>query len=189
MRWIAAALVLLSVTVGLILFWPGFEGPELLLSPGKETTPTAPTAPTIYQQTSPLVVRSVSNSIEGKGMPVNLDDFSNRKAGDEISIFVPQEDSVHQGIITKVSTTESGNRVITGFLGSKHRFVFTVGKFQTFGTIQTQSGRYQMEARDGAGRIVSVKAINEGLDFSQPDYVVPERKVPPSKKPDKEERG
>ncbi len=75
-------------------------------------------------------------------------------------------------------TTGAGNRVLTGFLGSpeqRQRFIFTVGESQTFGTIQTARGRYQLETRGGSGRIISVSKINEKLDFSQPDYVIPER--------------
>jgi hypothetical protein len=182
MKQIATALVVLVIMAGLIVLWPTFEEPEMPSPMGPED---ALTESTTYQQTAPLtgvltgllIVQPASGPIAGKGMSVILNDLSNLKEGDDIALFVPQEDSVHQGSVTGVSITGSGNRVITGFLDGRYRFVFTVGKFQTFGTIQTQAGRYQLEARDGTGRIVSVKTINEGLDFSQPDYIVPERKV------------
>jgi len=178
MKKIATALVVLVIMAGLTVFWPTFEEPEMTSPTGQEDTLTEPTT---YQQTAsltgPLIVQPASAPIAGKGMSVNLTDLSNLKEGDDVALFVPQEDSVHEGRVTEVSITGSGNRVITGFLDGHYRFVFTVGKFQTFGTIQTQAGRYQLEARDGTGRIVSVKTINEGLDFSQPDYVVPGRKV------------
>ena len=138
------------------------------------------------QQTAPLITQPGSSSITGKGMSVSLNDLSNFKAGDVIALFIPQEDSVHEGRITDVSMTESGNRVIIGFLDGNHRFIFTVGQFQTFGTIQTQAGRYQLETRDGAGKIVSVQAIKESLDFIQPDYVIPEKILLP-KEPRTEE--
>lgn len=192
MRRIAAALVALVAMVGLILLWPNVKEPEMPRPLEKEEAPAKPSAfqqtpPSAYQGTASLIVLPASISTAGKGMPVNMNDLSNLNGGDEIAIFVPQEDSVHEGLITEASTTPSGNRVITGFLDGRHRFVFTVGEFQTFGTIQTETGRYQLEVRDGTGRIISVKTINEGLDFSQPDYVVPEKKIQPPEEPDKEE--
>lgn len=195
MKQIAAVLVVLVAIAGLVLFWSKFEEPEISSPIGGEGSPTESTtyqqtapliAPLIAPLTAPLIVQPASSSIAGKGMSVNLNDLSNLKGGDDIALFVPHEDSVHEGLITDVSTTPSGNRVITGFLDGRHRFVFTVGQFQTFGTIQTQAGRYQLEARDGTGRIVSVKSINESLDFSQPDYIIPEKKVLPPEEPTNE---
>jgi hypothetical protein len=56
--------------------------------------------------------------------------------------------------------------------GFEYRFVFTVGRLQTFGTLHTSKGRYQLEARDGIARLVSAREINRDLDFSKPDYIV-----------------
>ncbi len=192
MKWIAAAVLALVAMVGLILLWPNIKEPEMSRPLEKEAAPAKSntfqqTPPSVYQGTASLIVLPSSISTDGKGMSVNMNDLSNLNGGDEIAIFVPQEDSVHEGLITEASTTPSGNRVITGFLDGRHRFVFTVGEFQTFGTIQTETGRYQLEVRDGTGRIISVKTINEGLDFSQPDYVVPEKKIQPPEVPNKEE--
>ena len=114
-----------------------------------------------------------------KGREITLVDLSDHEAGDEIDLHIPQEDLSYRGKIVKVDVTATGNRVLTGFFDAelrRYRFIFTVGESQTFGTIQTAEGRYQLETRNGAGRIISETAINENLDFSKPDYVIPERR-------------
>ena len=118
-----------------------------------------------------------------KGLPIETADLSGYEAGDSITLYIPQEDASYGGTVTEATATVSGNRVLTGFLEGKYRFVLTVGRFQTFGTIQTGEGRYQMETRGGEGRIVSMAEINEGLDFTQPDYVIPDRpELPPAER-------
>ena len=116
---------------------------------------------------------------DAKGVEIALFDLSMHEVGDEIALLIPQENRVYQGSITDAQTTAAGNRVITGFFdGSmkRQRFIFTVGSYQTFGTLQTSEGRYQLETRNGVGRIISVVEINEGLDFSKPDFRIPQRR-------------
>ena len=113
-----------------------------------------------------------------RGIEITLADVGLFSEGDVVSLFIPQEGQRYEGPVQEVMTTGSGNRVLTGFLGPPEqgqRFIFTVGESQTFGTIQTAQGRYQLETRNGSGRIISVSKINEKLDFSEPDYVIPER--------------
>ena len=113
-----------------------------------------------------------------QGIEITLVDLGGFTEGDVVRLFIPQEGQRYEGPVQEVMTTGAGNRVLTGFLGSpeqRQRFIFTVGESQTFGTIQTAQGRYQLETRGGSGRIISVSKINEKLDFSQPDYVIPER--------------
>ena len=113
-----------------------------------------------------------------QGIEITLVDLGGFTEGDVVRLFIPQEGQRYEGPVQEVMTTGAGNRVLTGFLGSpeqRQRFIFTVGESQTFGTIQTARGRYQLETRSGSGRIISVSKINEKLDFSQPDYVIPER--------------
>jgi len=113
-----------------------------------------------------------------QGIEITLADMGLFTEGDVVSLFIPQEGQRYEGPVEEVMTTGAGNRVLTGFLGppeQRQRFIFTVGESQTFGAIQTAQGRYQLETRNGSGRIISVSKINEKLDFSQPDYVIPAR--------------
>ena len=134
-------------------------------------------------ETTQLVLKGRESSSalgsDSKGVEITLVDLSMHEVGDEIALLIPQEDRVYQGSVTDAQTTVAGNRVITGFFdGSlkRQRFIFTVGSSQTFGTLQTSEGRYQLETRNGVGRIISVVEINEGLDFSKPDFRIPQRR-------------
>lgn len=112
------------------------------------------------------------------GFEITLADLAGHEVGDEIDLLIPQEGRSYRGKITQTNVTEAGNQVMTGFFDPEtrsQRFIFTVGRFQTFGTIQTSQGRYQLETRNGSGRIISLATINEKLDFSKPDYVIPQR--------------
>ena len=116
-----------------------------------------------------------------KGFEIILTNLSVHEVGDEIDLFIPQENRSYRGNIAKVDVTAAGNRVLTGFFESemrRHRFIFTVGESQTFGTLQTTQGRYQLEVTGGIGRIISTAEINKNMDFSEPDYVIPERREP-----------
>jgi len=117
----------------------------------------------------------------GKGLEIILTDLSAHEVGDEIDVFIPQENRSYRGEIAKVNVTMAGNRVLKGFFESEmqtHRFIFTVGGSHTFGTLHTTQGRYQLEASNGVGRIISAAEINKNLDFSKPDYVIPKRSEP-----------
>ena len=117
----------------------------------------------------------------GEGREITLTDLSVHEVGDEIDMFIPQENRSYRGEVTKVDITAAGNRVLTGFFEAdkqRHRFIFTTGQYQTFGTLQTAIGRYQLEARNGLGRLISTAEINQKLDFSSPDYLIPERVDP-----------
>ena len=134
-------------------------------------------------ETTQLVLKGRESSSalgsDSKGFEITLFDLSMYEVGDEIALLIPQEDRVYQGSVTDAQTTVAGNRVITGFFdGSlkRQRFIFTVGSSQTFGTLQTSKGRYQLETRNGVGRIISIVEINEGLDFSKPDFRIPQRR-------------
>ena len=110
-----------------------------------------------------------------KGIYLQVADFGELVEDDRIAFYIPQEDSHLSGYVGETSLTESGNKVIIGMLldkGIEYRFVFTVGRLQTFGTLNTSKDRYQLEARDGIGRLVSSREINRDLDFSKPDYIV-----------------
>ena len=118
---------------------------------------------------------------EGTGREIKLNDMSALNVDDEIDLYIPQENRSYRGEVAKISVTAAGNRVLSGFFDSemrRYRFIFTVGASQTFGTLQTGQGRYQLEVRNGLGRIVSAEQLNQNLDFSKPDYLIPKRREP-----------
>ena len=129
-------------------------------------------------------------NLDEKGFGIELVDLGALGVEDRIAFYVPQEDVEYEGQVTGLNTTASGNKVIVGSLFKEDRpfrFVFTVGARQTFGTLHTPQGRYQLETRDGIGRIVSARTLKEGLDYSEPDYLIPDRVNPELKRDEAQE--
>ncbi|MDG2070222.1 MAG: hypothetical protein P8J55_00470, partial [Pseudomonadales bacterium] len=93
------------------------------------------------------------------------------------TIAIPQEDKTYTVNISDVTVSESGNRSLAGFIDGQsiYRFLITVGSKLTFATLNTPGGQYQMEARDGIGRLIPTAAIKAKLNYTKPDYVMPER--------------
>lgn len=151
--------------------------------PAPSLTETALTKPGQSSQSTPL---SLITGLDDKddtrqrGRGIVMDDLSRLTVDEQIAIYIPQEDSEYQGYVSDIQTTAAGNQTVIGHLldqGQEFRFVFTVGAMQTFGTLHTPRGRYQLEVRDGVGRMIAAATINQGLDFSRPDYVIPERET------------
>ena len=198
-RILAGCVLFLVLVVGFVVFLPEIN--RLYRTTGNTELPPAGnnrpvpdvvdriadvTGPSGAETTgAPLVMTASSETIDGRGVSISLLDLSGYQAGDRIAVYIPQEDSHYSGDVTDASTTASGNRVLTGFLrseGQDYRFVFTAGRHQTFGTIYTPRGGYQLETRNGQGRIVATSTLRESLDFSEPDYVIPERReLPPER--------
>ena len=114
-----------------------------------------------------------------KGMPVQVADMRSMELGEELSFFVPQEDQQYAGVIDEVIISAAGSKSLTGMFdieGTEYRFVFTVGGQHTFGTLHTPLGRYQLQAVNGVGTLVSASDISAKRDYSVPDYIVPEFK-------------
>lgn len=119
----------------------------------------------------PLKLQGVSK------LQVNLPDFSKMSAGNPMDFHIPHEDKVYHGIIESSDLNDSGSRSIIGRFdvdGKGYRFVFTIGQQITFGTLHTPLGRYQLEARNGNGVLVSTAEINRNRDFSKPDFIIRE---------------
>jgi hypothetical protein len=188
---VASVLLLLVALTGFLIVLPVLENDDksasandILQEAGNIQINQAVSAMRSVSVLRPVVPTTVSEGV--RGVEIELQDLSDYAVGDEIALLIPQENRWYQSSVAQVNTTRAGNRVLTGFLDiadNQHRFTFTVGRLQTFGTIQTNRGLYQLEVRDGRGLIISTRKINEKLDFSVPDYVLPERKQLPPEVP------
>ena len=187
----ASVVLLLVALAGLLIALPVLENADkaasandILEESGNNQGNQAVSAMQPVSVLRPAVPMTVSEGV--RGIEIELQDLSDYAVGDEIALLIPQENRWYQSSIAQVNITSAGNRVLTGFLDiddNQHRFTFTVGRLQTFGTIQTNRGLYQLEVHDGRGLIISTRNINEKLDFSVPDYVLPERKQLPPEVP------
>ena len=182
-RLIGSALL---VTISLaLLIW-------LLVSARQPSSPATPPADLPASGSSDIAVpgtavaagspgdQATAGGTQSKvpGFAVDLPDLRQLRPGDPFSLVIPQEQVEYYGSVESVDLTEAGSTRIIGLFsveGNPYRFVFTIGRTYTFGTLHTPAGRYQLQSKDGLGFIVATTVINKSRDFSKPDYVIPQQ--------------
>lgn len=196
----AAALVLFALSTGLFVWFlkdtpsqpalpstqtgeGNITGPPDVSRPASQVGKPADAREPDYS--GPLLLEAATGTpVPGqRGEPIKLAGIDRLQPGESFAYYIPQEDRRYGARVAEVSVSASGNRIVAGFSrqeGVDYRFLFTVGRQQTFGTIYTPAGRYQLETRSGLGTIISGQTISEGLDFSQPDYVIPDPRPEPA---------
>ena len=100
------------------------------------------------------------------------------QVGDRLTIPMPQIGDTYRPIIDVIDDGPGGSRSVLGnTLGSdgmRHRFVVTVGPKSMFAYISTPAGVYELTAGTDYGWLVPTASIMAGVDFSQPDYILPD---------------
>ena len=103
------------------------------------------------------------------------------QVGDPLTIPMPQIGDTYRPIIDVIDDGPGGSRSVLGnTLGSdgmRHRFVVTVGPMSMFAYISTPAGAYELMAGTDYGWLVPTASIMAGVDFSQPDYILPDDTV------------
>ncbi|MBL6691824.1 MAG: hypothetical protein ISP91_15685 [Pseudomonadales bacterium] len=143
----------------------------------KESDPQV--SPESAQQASPVNPREAAR--ETASEPLSLMDLTDARIGESFSLYIPQEERILVGAVERTHVSKAGNRVLQGRIQDGDRsysFVVTVGRHQTFGSIQTSRDRYQFELKDGEGELIAQSTLNKMRDFSEPDYVIPQRREP-----------
>ena len=137
--------------------------------------------PAVAEGLAPLLLKPAENrgSPGEKGMSINLSGLEALGPGDTFSFHIPQEGSTYAAEVAEVRETALGNRIVSGSGATGHPFLFTIGPEMTFGSLQTPAGRYQLEVRDGFGRIVAAETVARDMDHTIPDYVIPRREEAP----------
>lgn len=99
-------------------------------------------------------------------------------SGDRIELTVPQIGHAFEGVVEKVETDAFGNVTYIGFVteanGQNYRFVITAGPSNTFATIATSLGSYELVASHDLGWLMPSAQMDQHVDYSQPDYFIPE---------------
>lgn len=111
--------------------------------------------------------------------PLSMMDLAGINVGETFSLYIPQEERILAGSVERTKVSKAGNEVLEGTIldgGRSYSFVVTVGRHQTFGSIQTSRDRYQFELTDGEGELIAQSTINKSRDFSKPDFVIPRRR-------------
>jgi len=107
-----------------------------------------------------------------------LDVASNWQVGQRIAIFIPQLDQVYTPVVERIETGLSGTRSYVGNLtvanGRAHRFTITIGPRNTFAHLSTPRGTYELVATGDLGWLMPTINMDRHVDYSEPDFVVPE---------------
>ena len=114
------------------------------------------------------------------------------QVGDRLTIPVPQTGETYRPVIDQIDDGPGHSRAALGKVldahGHPRRIVVTVGPTSLFAFIDTPDGAYELVADSEYGWLLPTSSMMAGLDFSVPDYILPEdgaRKVlVPSGRPD-----
>ena len=121
-------------------------------------------------------------SMEGRALVRLAGDLAETRAlgvGDPVSLSVPQIGASEESLVEGVEGPPDA-RTLTGFakLGGerRRRWVVTVGQESLFAWLDTPQGVYELAVRGGGreGWMVPLGSKLAGMDFSKPDYILPE---------------
>lgn len=101
------------------------------------------------------------------------------QAGDRVSMQFPQLGVSYEGGIERLDEGPGYSRSARGWAlgadGRARRFVVTVGPTRVFAYIDTIEGPYELVADRRLGWLLPTSSMLAGIDFSKPDYIIPEQ--------------
>ena len=101
------------------------------------------------------------------------------RVGDRVTLPLPQLGMAYESVIDELdigpgpSISALGQAV--GEDGRRRRFVVTVGPAHAFAYIDTPRGPYELVGDTEYGWLLPSSSMMAGFDFSEPDYILPER--------------
>ena len=103
------------------------------------------------------------------------------RVGDRMAIALPQLGEVYESTIDRIDEgpghARSARGMIVGADGEHRRVVVTVGPGRVFAYVDTDEGPYELVADARVGWLLPSSSMLAGIDFSKPDYLLPERRV------------
>ncbi|MDE0244634.1 MAG: hypothetical protein OXM59_04715 [Gammaproteobacteria bacterium] len=105
------------------------------------------------------------------------------QVGDRVSMQLPQLGVAYEGGIERLDEglghSRSARGWATGTNGRERRFVVTVGPTRVLAYIDTAEGPYELVADTRLGWLLPSESMLAGIDFSKPDYIIPEHPAEP----------
>ena len=100
-----------------------------------------------------------------------------------MTLAVPQLGRNFEGMIEEMDEDYWGNVTYLGLVrdvdGRNYRFVVTAGPRNTFAHIGTSKGTFELVATAGdLGWLMPTRDMDRHVDYSQPDYILPEEPRP-----------
>ena len=103
------------------------------------------------------------------------------QAGQRITIPVPQLDEIYTPVIERIEPGPAGIRSFVGWLTEGddrgYRFTITTGPRNTFANLSTPFGGFELVATGELGWLMPIVNMDQHVDYSVPDYVIPEEPV------------
>lgn len=101
------------------------------------------------------------------------------REGDRVAVDIPQLGESWESTIDRIDEgpgrSRSARGLFVGADGRSRRFVVTVGPMRVFAYIDTAHGPYELVGDDRLGWLMPTSSMLAGWDFSEPDYMLPER--------------
>ena len=101
------------------------------------------------------------------------------RVGDRVRLPLPQLGVVYESVIDELDVgpgpSVSALGKVVGNDGRRRRFVVTVGPAHVFAYIDTPSGPHELTGDTEFGWLLPSSSMMAGFDFSEPDYIPPER--------------
>lgn len=100
------------------------------------------------------------------------------RAGSTLTLRTPDDGKPYTVGIDEIQVHPNGDKSWIGHVqdptGEVLPAVFTQGRDSSFGSINTRSGTYSLEAEGRLGWIANVNTLRSHQDFDQPDVMVPD---------------
>ena len=100
------------------------------------------------------------------------------RVGDTLRMVLPQLRAVYNPTIEMIDDGPGDSRAALGWFtdagGAPRRVLVTIGPTSAFAFIDTQAGSYELYAVGDHGWLLPSASMMAGVDFSVPDYIVPE---------------
>lgn len=102
------------------------------------------------------------------------------RVGDRLAIELPQLGGVHEWTVERIVVGQDArSRSVRGWIDSAEdrprRIVVTVGPGRVLAYIDTRRGPYELTGNARLAWLLPSSSMMAGIDFSQPDYILPER--------------
>lgn len=145
----------------------------------EESAESAPTA--LWQIVDESTVTELPvyrEVVEGRVLIQITDAAGGWSVGQRIAVPIPQLDETYTPVVERIVPGPSGVRSHVGTLtedsGHAYRFTITTGPRNTFAHLSTPHGTYELVATGELGWMMPTVNMDRHVDYSIPDYVIPE---------------
>lgn len=100
------------------------------------------------------------------------------QVGDWMAVELPQLGETYESTVERIDRlghVHSVRGLIVDGDGRERRVVVTVGPGRVFAYVDTAAGPYELVANDRLGWLLPSSSMMAGIDFSKPDYLLPDR--------------